>query len=125
MHDVDRAVEALTRVRNLGVLASIDDFGTGYSSLAYLKRLPIDVLKLDKSFIAGIPTNKNDVALATLFLELAKQFALVSVAEGIEKQEQADWLREHGCMIGQGYLLARPMPLAALQEMLSAVRGVA
>jgi diguanylate cyclase (GGDEF)-like protein len=119
MHDIDRAVEALTRVRSLGLLASVDDFGTGYSSLAYLKRLPIDVLKLDKSFIAGIPNNEKDTALAKLFLDVARQFALVSVAEGIETEEQAFWLRDQGCMIGQGYLLGRPVPIGTLCAMLS------
>jgi len=118
MHDVDRAVEALTRVRHLGLLTSVDDFGTGYSSLAYLKRLPVDVLKLDKSFIAGIPSSDKDTALAQLFLDVTKQFALVSVAEGIETEEQAAWLRDHGCTIGQGYLLARPMPFEMLQKVL-------
>lgn len=109
MLHVDRAIEAMKRTRGLGVLVSIDDFGTGYSSLSYLKRLPIDVVKLDKSFITGIPTDTKDLALAKLFLGMTRQFSFVSVGEGIENQDQADWLLAHGCMIGQGDYFAKPM----------------
>ncbi|GAC1629513.1 MAG: hypothetical protein NVS4B5_20490 [Vulcanimicrobiaceae bacterium] len=97
---------------------AIDDFGTGYSSLSYLKRLPIDVVKLDKSFIDGLPDNPGDVALAEMFVELTRRFALVSVAEGIETEDQARWLTDHGCLIGQGYLFSRPVPFARLEELL-------
>ncbi len=116
MNRVERAIEALERVRRLGLLVAIDDFGTGYSSLSYLKRLPIDVVKLDKSFIDGIPDDPSDVALAEMFLALTRQFGLTSVGEGIETDRQAAWLREHGCQIGQGYLFSRPVALDALLE---------
>jgi EAL domain-containing protein (putative c-di-GMP-specific phosphodiesterase class I) len=120
MNRVERAIEALERVRRLGLLVGIDDFGTGYSSLSYLKRLPIDIVKLDKSFIDGIPDGANDVALAEMFLTLTRQLSRVSVGEGIETERQAAWLLEHGCMIGQGYLFARPLPLDALLELMRA-----
>jgi diguanylate cyclase (GGDEF)-like protein len=119
MNRVERAIEALERIRRLGLLVAIDDFGTGYSSLSYLKRLPIDIVKLDKNFIDGIPDGANDVALAEMFLTLTRQFSLISVGEGIETERQAAWLLEHGCMIGQGYLFARPLPLGALLELLN------
>ncbi|GAC1491706.1 MAG: hypothetical protein NVS1B2_03530 [Vulcanimicrobiaceae bacterium] len=118
MSNVERAIATLTTVRRLGLLVAIDDFGTGYSSLSYLKRLPIDVVKLDKSFIDGLPDNPGDVALAEMFVELTRRFALVSVAEGIETEDQARWLTDHGCLIGQGYLFSRPVPFARLEELL-------
>jgi diguanylate cyclase (GGDEF)-like protein len=114
MREIDRAIDVLKQLRRLGLLVSIDDFGTGYSSLSYVKRLPIDLLKLDKSFIAGIPSDVKDVGLAQLFFGMANRFALVSVGEGIESEEQAAWLSANGCMLGQGYLFARPMEWPAL-----------
>jgi EAL domain-containing protein (putative c-di-GMP-specific phosphodiesterase class I) len=118
MDKVERAIETLKVVRKLGLLVAIDDFGTGYSSLSYLKRLPIDVVKLDKSFIDGLPHDQNDTALANMFLALTKQFALVSVGEGIETEQQAEWLRANGCMVGQGFLFSRPIPYADLIELI-------
>jgi diguanylate cyclase (GGDEF)-like protein len=122
MSNIERAIEALARVRQMGVRVAIDDFGTGYSSLNYLKRLPIDVVKLDQSFIAGLPDDKRDVALAEMFLGLTVQFALTSVAEGIETEEQAAWLLDRGCMIGQGYLFSRPVAFDQLMRLLHAQR---
>jgi diguanylate cyclase (GGDEF)-like protein len=120
MAQVERAIDSLNRIRDLGLLVAIDDFGTGYSSLSYLKRLPIDVLKLDQSFIRGLPGDANDVALAGVFLSLAKQFSLISVAEGIEKESQAAWLCEQGCLIGQGFLFSHSVSIGRLAEMLAA-----
>jgi sensor c-di-GMP phosphodiesterase-like protein len=82
--------------------------------------LPIDVVKLDKSFIDGLPDDPNDVALAEMFLTLTRQFSLVSVGEGIETEAQAAWLLEHGCMVGQGYLFSRPLMLEAFVSFLDA-----
>jgi diguanylate cyclase (GGDEF)-like protein len=118
MSNVERAIDALKRVRRLGLLVAVDDFGTGHSSLGYLKRLPVDVVKLDKTFIDGLPRDKKDVALAELFLSLTKQMSLVSVGEGIETEEQAAWLSAHGCMIGQGYLFSKPVDRDRLLELL-------
>ncbi len=120
MHNVEHAIESLGRAQQLGLLVAVDDFGTGYSSLNYLKRLPVDVIKLDKSFIQGLPEDRKDVALAELFLALSKQFGFVSLGEGIETEAQAEWLRSHGCMIGQGFLYARPMSHAALMSLIGA-----
>ena len=120
MHNVEHAIESLGRARQLGLLVAVDDFGTGYSSLNYLKRLPVDVLKLDKSFIQGLPDDHKDVALAELFLALSKQFGFVSLGEGIETEAQAEWLRSHGCIIGQGFLYAKPMPHGALMNLIRA-----
>lgn len=117
MHDVERAVESLNRARLLGLMVAVDDFGTGYSSLNYLKRLPVDVLKLDKTFIQGLPDDRKDVALAELFLALSRQIGFVSLGEGIETEAQAEWLRLQGCMLGQGFLYSKPMPYAALMEL--------
>jgi diguanylate cyclase (GGDEF)-like protein len=122
MDKVERAIETLKVVRRLGLTVAIDDFGTGYSSLSYLKRLPIDVVKLDKSFIDGLPEDQNDTALASMFLALTKQFALVSVGEGIETEQQAAWLNSHGCMIGQGFLCSKPIPY---RDLIALIRATA
>jgi diguanylate cyclase (GGDEF)-like protein len=118
MNRPERAVSVLVRLREHGIRTAIDDFGTGYSSLNYIKRLPVDVLKLDRTFITGLPDDLNDVAIADLFLGITKQLQLASVAEGIETEAQAAWLLEHGCMLGQGYLFARPMEFADLVALL-------
>ncbi len=110
MQNIERSIQTLQTIRNLGLRVAIDDFGTGYSSMAYLKRLPIDVIKIDRSFITDLPCDAKDAALAEMFLLLSTQFGLISVAEGIETESQAIWLRDHGCMLGQGYLVARPLP---------------
>lgn len=119
MHNVEDAIDSLTRVRRLGLLVAVDDFGTGYSSLNYLKRLPVDVLKLDKSFIQGLPDDSKDVGIAELFLALSRQFGLKSLGEGIETEAQANWLRSNGCAIGQGFLYSRPLPKAAFETLLA------
>jgi diguanylate cyclase (GGDEF)-like protein len=114
MNQVERAIESLTSVRRLGLLVAVDDFGTGYSSMGYLKRLPIDSVKLDGSFIKGLPGDSRDENLAKLFLGITNQFSLVSVAEGVETEAQARWLMDEGCMLGQGYLFAKPLTLPEL-----------
>jgi len=100
----------LNDLRSLGFKISIDDFGTGYSSMSYLKKLPLDTIKIDKSFIDDIPTDANDVAITKAIMALSTSLGYLNVAEGIETVEQEDFLREHGCQIGQGYYFQRPIP---------------
>jgi diguanylate cyclase (GGDEF)-like protein len=123
MHRVDVAIDNLNSVRDLGLTVSIDDFGTGNSSLGYLKRLPIDIVKLDKLFINGLPHDAADVGLAQMFLGLTRQFSLVSVAEGIENEDQAQWLLDHGCMIGQGFLFSKSVPIEELKALMQSAHA--
>jgi len=114
MADAARAMEVLSRLREMGVGISIDDFGTGYSSLAYLKRLPVDELKIDKSFVANMASDENDAAIVRSTIGLAHDLGLTVVAEGIEDPATWDLLADLGCDVGQGYYISRPMPAAAL-----------
>jgi diguanylate cyclase (GGDEF)-like protein len=114
MADAARAMEVLSRLREMGVGISIDDFGTGYSSLAYLKRLPVDELKIDKSFVANMARDENDAAIVRSTVGLAHDLGLTVVAEGIEDRATWDLLAALGCDVGQGYFVSRPMPAAAL-----------
>lgn len=110
MSDPDLAVQQLKDLRKLGVGLSIDDFGTGYSSLAYLKRLPINTLKLDKSFVRDIETDQNDAEICMASITLAHNLGLSVVAEGVENEAQREFLASHQCDYLQGYLFSRPLP---------------
>jgi EAL domain-containing protein (putative c-di-GMP-specific phosphodiesterase class I) len=99
-----------------GVSFSLDDFGTGYSSLAYLKRLPLDQLKIDQGFIRNIVTDSNDAAIAKMVVALAESMGLSVIAEGVELQAQADFLDHLGCHAYQGYLFSRPVPLEQFEQ---------
>ncbi|HLL39024.1 MAG TPA: EAL domain-containing protein, partial [Rubrobacteraceae bacterium] len=101
---------ALSRLREMGVGISIDDFGTGYSSLAYLKRLPADVLKIDKLFVKGLGSDIEDTAIVGMIIELAHTLGMEVVAEGVETEEQAALLAEMGCDLAQGFYFSRPLP---------------
>ena len=116
MNDDVRAT--LDTLRAMGVRLSLDDFGTGYSSLSYLKQLPFHTLKIDQSFVSKIPGQPDDTQIITSILGLAKGLGLQVVAEGIETRAQYEFLREHGCEFGQGYLMSRPVPADALIAML-------
>jgi len=118
MEDVDRVASLLEALRELGVSLSIDDFGTGYSSLAYLKRLPIDEVKIDRSFIIDIASNGADTSLVAAVVAIAASLGISTVAEGIEEQDQADLLHELGCLKAQGFMFSRPVPAADLPETL-------
>jgi diguanylate cyclase (GGDEF)-like protein len=114
----DEVRSSLDSLRGMGVRLSLDDFGTGYSSLSYLKQLPFHSLKIDQSFVSKIPGQPGDTQIVTTILALAKGLDLEVVAEGIETQAQYDFLRQHGCEFGQGYLMSRPQPAEALAAML-------
>jgi len=117
---MDEIVARMNELAELGVRFSIDDFGTGYSSLAYLKRMPLYELKIDRSFIMDMPDDASDVVIVQTILAMAGQMGLRVVAEGVETQAQADFLAAHGCHALQGYLLGRPAPLPALLDLLTA-----
>jgi diguanylate cyclase (GGDEF)-like protein/PAS domain S-box-containing protein len=108
----------LTRLRDIGVVVGIDDFGTGYSSLAYLRRLPIDLLKIDRSFVSNADRDEGDAQVVKLILALARALKLDVVAEGVETESQAAFLRSCGCSTAQGYLYSRPQPAAKIEEWL-------
>jgi hypothetical protein len=119
-----QAGAALDELKVLGVRLAIDDFGTGYSSLSYLRELPIDVLKIDKSFVDGITVSTQRLALAEVIVRIAKTLGLTVIAEGIESEVQRDMLVSMGCRYGQGYLLATPMPAAEAEALLRVGRGL-
>jgi diguanylate cyclase (GGDEF)-like protein/PAS domain S-box-containing protein len=119
MQDTDVALVHLTALKALGVRLAVDDFGTGYSSLSYLQRFPIDVLKIDRSFVLGIDRGPEDSALARAIVRLAQTLRLVAVAEGVENEAQAALLRQLGCQLAQGYLFARPAPATVIGDMLA------
>ncbi|MCC7082435.1 MAG: EAL domain-containing protein [Burkholderiales bacterium] len=109
MHDAEAARETLRALKRHGVALSIDDFGTGYSSLAYLKRFPIDTLKIDRSFVRDVIRNAEDASITRAIIALGKSLGLAVVAEGVETEAQAAFLRESGCTLMQGYLFSRPV----------------
>ncbi|GAB3252146.1 two-component system response regulator [Chitinimonas naiadis] len=115
MLDADLARETLTALKALGVSISIDDFGTGYSSLAYLKRFPLDTLKIDQSFVRDMLEDTSDLTIIKTIIALGQALGMELVAEGVETQAQSDCLRELGCEIMQGYLYSRPQPASAWQ----------
>jgi diguanylate cyclase (GGDEF)-like protein len=121
MSDSARCMDVLQRLHDLGVRLSIDDFGTGYSSMSYLRRLPVDELKIDRSFVLGMCTTQQDAVLVRTAIDLGHNLGLTVVAEGVEGAEHVDALRVLGCDIAQGYHFARPMPADRLTELLDEV----
>ncbi|MEA1954859.1 MAG: EAL domain-containing protein, partial [Campylobacterota bacterium] len=109
MQREEEAVSKLHELKAKGIHIAIDDFGTGYSSLSYLKRFPIDVLKIDKSFIDDIPYEKDDMAIATAIIEMGKALGFQVLAEGVENIEQLEFLEEKGCDFYQGYYKSKPL----------------
>jgi len=116
MENTDSAAAVLERARKLGMKIAIDDFGTGYSSLSYLKQLPIDSVKLDRSFVRGATSDPDDAALVMAIVTLAHNLKLNVIAEGIETPEQLAFLRLLRCDEGQGFLFGKPMPPAVFES---------
>ena len=123
MENVEATINTLQQLKDLGIKISIDDFGTGYSSLSYLKRLPIDTLKIDQSFVRDIPSDSDDVAIAMLIIAMAHNLDLSVVAEGVETEEQATFLRSRSCDIMQGYVVSRPKPAGEVEQFFTGPRS--
>jgi EAL domain-containing protein (putative c-di-GMP-specific phosphodiesterase class I) len=119
IQNVDDTVAKMNRLKQLGVSFAIDDFGTGYSSLTYLKRLPVDVLKIDQSFVRDAPKDPNDAGIVRAIVAMGRSLGLEMVAEGVEEPEQLDFLYQHGCNLYQGYLFSRPLPLVDFRALLN------
>src|SRR5690606_25616785 len=109
MDDVETSEEALIRLKGLGVALGIDDFGTGYSSMSYLRQFPVDVLKVDRSFVDGLGEEQSDSAIVAAIVTLAHTLGLKAIAEGVETAVQLAELRRLGCDYAQGYLISRPV----------------
>src|SRR5205085_2574374 len=118
MHDRMGAISTLRELRQMGVRVAIDDFGAGYSSLAYLKHLPIDVLKIDQTFIRDMTTDPNDAAIIMAIIMLAHSLKLKVIAEGVETEEHLRFLRLLRCDEMQGYLFSKPLPAAEFERLL-------
>ncbi len=122
LDDIEDTIEKMRAIKRLGVGFSMDDFGTGYSSLAYLTRLPLDQLKIDRSFVCNLPDNPNDAVIAQTIITMARSLGLAVIAEGVETEAQRQFLERHDCPNYQGYLFSKPVPLAAFDELLNCHR---
>ncbi len=122
MQNVEATVNTLNRIKALGVRLAIDDFGTGYSSLSYLRRFPIDVLKIDQSFIRGLSSDSNDAALVSAIISLGRSLNLTIIAEGVETLEQLEFLKAHQCEEVQGYYFSKPVEPDAFVQYLKSVK---
>jgi EAL domain-containing protein (putative c-di-GMP-specific phosphodiesterase class I) len=121
MSDAEYALRVLNRLSDMGLTLAIDDFGTGYSSLTYLKRLPVDEVKIDKSFVLNMQHDDNDAVIVRSIVDLARNLGLEVVAEGVETTEIWDALRAMSCDIAQGYVISRPLPAGPLTAWLETV----
>ncbi|WP_103035516.1 putative bifunctional diguanylate cyclase/phosphodiesterase [Castellaniella caeni] len=124
LRDVEGTIRKMAQLQAHGVRFSLDDFGTGYSSLAYLKRLPLDELKIDQSFVQGVPGNCNDAAIVRSVISLAQSLGLSVIAEGVETEEHKRFLEQHGCQRYQGYLFGRPVCADAFETLVKDVQPV-
>ncbi len=118
MQDFERSTTVLNRLKQLGVIISMDDFGTGYSSLNNLRHLPIDCIKIDKSFVDDIVKSSNQVSIVKAIIDMSQNMNFTTIAEGIEMEEQVSFLNRNGCQIGQGYHFSRPLPASELETFL-------
>jgi EAL domain-containing protein (putative c-di-GMP-specific phosphodiesterase class I) len=119
MQDPDHAIRIMQSLCDGGMRIAIDDFGTGYSSLAYLTRFPVGALKIDRSFVADVNQDPNDATIVRTIIEMAHSLGFTVVAEGVETEEQATFLRLLRCERAQGYLFAKPMPAESLVKLLA------
>ena len=117
--NVDEVINKMNVLKDIGIHFALDDFGTGYSSLAYLKRLPLDQLKIDQGFVKNILIDPNDAAIAKMVIALADTMGLAVIAEGVETQEQRDYLEREGCHAYQGYFFSRPLPIDAFEALVT------
>ncbi len=128
MHNAEDSIGIMRQLKHLGISLALDDFGTGYSSLSYLKRFPIDKIKIDKSFVHDIPNDANDLAIVTAIIAMAHALGLQVQAEGVETKAQADFLRDCGCELAQGFLYGRALPAtefaAAFDPQLGVMRSL-
>ena len=118
--DFERSIEIIKEFKSYNLIVSLDDFGTGYSSLAYLTEIPIDVLKIDISFIRKMFEDKKTLAIIDIIVSLAKKLNFKTIAEGVETEDQLKYLKEIGCDIVQGFLLAKPCPIKEAENYLKA-----
>jgi len=115
MEDTSSAIQVLNEIKALGISLAIDDFGVGYSSLSQLKRLPINRLKIDRSFIRELPHDDEDVVISKTIIALSRNMGLSVIAEGVESQQQKDFLLQNGCHYLQGYYYSKPMPASDIE----------
>lgn len=120
MDDAEFAIATMQELKALGVKLAVDDFGTGHSSLSYLKRFPIDYLKIDHSFVVGLGKDPKDEGVIEAVIELGRTFGLTVIAEGVESGEQLGLLQQMGCELAQGYYFWAPLPAEAAEELLAA-----
>jgi diguanylate cyclase (GGDEF)-like protein len=118
MRNMEASIATMQRIRDLGIRISLDDFGTGYSSLFYLKKLPIDTIKIDRAFVRDLPQNREDVAIIQGIIAMARSLNLEVVAEGVETLEQLDFLRQSQCHLMQGFYFSRPVPSDEFKDLL-------
>ena len=121
MHNAEDSIGVMRQIKSMGCGLSLDDFGTGYSSLSYLKRFPLNILKIDKSFVRDIPADQNDMAIVTAISAMAHALGLKIIAEGVETQPQGDFLKTCGVEYVQGYLYGRPLPADEYEELLQSM----
>jgi EAL domain-containing protein (putative c-di-GMP-specific phosphodiesterase class I) len=120
MRDFEATRAVCIAARELGVRIALDDFGTGYSSLTALRRLPVDLVKIDRSFVSGILEHQHDAALVETIIQMARIFGCDVLAEGVEQAGEIDWLRRHECTFVQGYAISHPLPIGAFNTWLTA-----
>jgi EAL domain-containing protein (putative c-di-GMP-specific phosphodiesterase class I) len=123
MRDIEENIKKLSAIREMSVQIAIDDFGTGYSSLAYLAKLPVNALKIDRSFIITMTSNPQSMTIVSTIISLAHSLDLKVIAEGVEAEEQAKYLRLLSCDEMQGYLFSRPVPPDEVEDLLNRIDG--